>query len=118
LQPPNPPPQPNVIVAGMFNNSAQSAGSSAPQLYHTESSPQIQNSFSASPIQPPMPAAVPSDPLAQFLSALQSAYVASNTGHSANSASIRDPEARMAKALEELRLNPVQIPAGVTIERR
>jgi len=113
VQPPNPPPQPNVIVAGMFTNSAQSAGSSAHQSYHTDTSSQLPNNFSAPPAQLPPPIAGPSDPLAQFLSALQSAYVASNSGQSANSASIRDPEARMAKALEELRQNPVQIPAGV-----
>jgi len=66
---------------------------------------------STSGMQNPIPNAG-QDPLSQFMQMMQSIYTAANSNQSGSSQP-RDPEARMAQALEELRNNPVSIPPGV-----
>ncbi len=58
---------------------------------------------------PPPP--VDQNPLNQFMQMMQ--YMAAHLPQPATGAAARDPETKMAQALEELRLHPVQVPAGL-----
>jgi len=97
-------PTPNQIFTNMFKpDSASPASASQPAAPPpTSSAPAPANSSTSSGQQ---------DPISLFFSMLQNACVAATSTQP--SSQIKDPEARMAKALEELRACPVKVPEGL-----
>jgi hypothetical protein len=98
----------------LFSQSQTHEGSSS-AYFSSQSAPPNPPSQETAPNPPPFqfpPAGAEANPFAAFMSNMFQ-YMASNMNASNSNSTARDPETKMAKALDDLRAKPTQVPAGI-----